>query len=472
MRTRRTRVRRPAAPRRGRSTATRGRARGGYRPTRRGRTSTRRTNIRRRNPYRRRPGSPYQPGRSLTTAIVAGSVAVVTVVVVAILAGGGFRAFARDLVGHASPAPNDPPGSPAADVIYTARTENDAVITLPATVQQNLLQYGLAHQSIELTRVGYTGHVTTSYIDMTPRTGNSPSDPPLRVYGREVPAIEAKIFGIQTAVNSAAAGVAGGRALFLGLTRITFTDAPVTIVSSGLDLANPDNFRDLDWSVSPVALVAEVKKAGALPALHGSVTFVLVPPAGPQQQLGQAQKNYIEAVWTALLKASGATSVTFIDAIGTTSSSTAPSAPTVPIPALPVTPIAQVPVGNNEVTCTVPDYYFIFDTDELVNPEQTVRNLTQCVDAALAAHASFALDGWASYEGPLNAEGQPKFNYPYNITLSDERVETIAGLLVDDLGVSPSAITHEIGHGNVDQPDPDDPSSAANRVVIITYTVK
>ena len=152
-------------------------------------------------------------------------------------------------------------------------------------------------------------------------------------------------------------------ALFLilsaGLTRITFTDAPVTIISSGLDLANPDNFRILNCP-SPAVVVADVKKAGALPALHGPVTFVLVPTAGEQQQLGQAQKNYIKAIWTALLKAAGATSVTFIDATGTTASSAAPSAPTVPLPALPGTPIPQVPAGNNKVTCTVPDSYFKF----------------------------------------------------------------------------------------------------------------
>jgi hypothetical protein len=106
----------------------------------------------------------------------------------------------------------------------------------------------------------------------------------------------------------------------------------VIIVSPGLDLAAPDNFRALKWTVPPEEVVATVKKAGALPTLQGPVTFVLVPTAGPQPQLGQAQKNYLKAVWTALLEASGATSVTFIDAGGTAASSAAPSAPTVPVP--------------------------------------------------------------------------------------------------------------------------------------------
>jgi hypothetical protein len=132
-------------------------------------------------------------------------------------------------------------------------------------------------------------------------------------------------------------------------------------------------------------------------------------------------------------------------------------------------PISPMPKGNNEVTCTVPDSYFIFNTAELIDPGTAVRDLTPCI-AALAAHATFALDGWTSYEGPLNADGKPEFNYAYNFTLSVARVQTIANLLVDYLGVPRSAITRMTGHGNVDQPNPD-PRSPANRVVVITYTV-
>jgi hypothetical protein len=336
-------------------------------------------------------------------------------------------------------------------------------------VQDDLFQAGMAHQSIELTQVGPTGDVSTSALDMTPRTGNSPNAPALKVGGRISQAINNKISSINMAINSPAKS--GGQALYAGLTKADFSGAPVVIVSTGVDLANPDNFRALQWSVPPEEVVATVKKAGAMPALHGPVTFVLVPTAGSQPQLAQAQKNYIRAVWTALLKAAGATSVTFIDATATTASSAAPAAPTVPVPALPRTPIPQVRIGPNEVTCTVPDSYFIFGTAELVDPAQTVQNLTPCITAALAARATFTLDGYASYEGPLNADGQPEFNYPINRELSNQRVQTIASLLVHDLQVPPAVITRMTGHGNLNQPDPNDPRSAANRVVVITYTI-
>ena len=388
-----------------------------------------------------------------------------------VLAGAGYLMTHHRIGAAGGPGRGADPvaNSVAGQFIYTARTANDAAIILPGMVQDNLRQAGLDHQSIELTRVGYTGNVSTSHVDMTPRTGNSSTGPVLKVPGRAAAAINEKISAIETAVNSPAATTGGGRALYAGLTRTDFTGGPVTIISDGLDLANPDNFRALNWTVPPKQLVATVKKAGALPALYGPVTFVLVPTAGPQPQLGQAQKDYIKAVWTALLTAAGATSVTFIDATGTAASSTAPRAPTVPVPALPDTPIPQVRTGNNSVTCTVPDSYFIFGTGELIDPAQTVRNLTPCIAAALAAHATFALDGWASYEGPLNADGKPEFNYPANQKLSEERIQTIADLLVNALGVPESAITRQTAHGNLNQPNPD-PRSPANRVVVITYT--
>jgi len=452
MRTR-TRVRRGAPPRRGRSTRARGRAiTHHYQPARR------RAPHGRRAPHRRNArGSQLSSGKSWITAIV---------VAVVVLAGAGYLVVQHDT--RAAGAATGPAGPVAGQFIYTARTADDAAITLPGVVQAGLRQAGLAHRSIELTRVGYTGTVSSSYIDMTPRTGNSSQDPPLKVNGREVPVINAKISSIETAVN-APAGTAGGRALYAGLTRTDFTGVPVTIISSGIDLADPDDFRSLKWTVSPGKVSSDVKKAGALPALHGPVTFVLVPTSGAQPQLEQAQKNYLKAVWTALLTAAGATSVTFIDA-SATASSAAPSAPTVPVPDLPVTPIPQVPTGTGKVTCTVPDSYFVFGSAELIAAAKTIRDLTPCITAALDAHATFALDGWTSYEGPLNADGKPAFNDPKNLTLSEKRVQAIADLLVNDLGVPLSAITCTTGHGNLDQPDPD-PRSPANRVVVITYTI-
>ena len=150
----------------------------------------------------------------------------------------------------------------------------------------------------------------------------------------------------------------------------------------------------------------------------------------------------------------------------------APSAPTVAVPALPATPIPQVHAGPGKVTCTVPDSYFVFNTADLIDPAQTIQDLTPCITAALAAHATFALDGWTSYEGPLNASGKPAFNYAVQPHAQRERGSRPLRTCWSTTSKCPaSAITHMTGHGNIDQPNPD-PRSAANRVVVITYTIK
>jgi hypothetical protein len=457
MRSRKTRVRRGTSPR---SRPAQARRRGRVRPQ----LPRRRVQSRRRPYGRGQRGLQLNPGKSLRTAIMAGLL--VTVLAVAAVITGGASLFkgANRLASATSPV------KVAGQIVYTVRTANDSAITLPGVVQGNLVQAGLAHESIELTRVGYTGDVSTSYIDMTPRTGDSSQGPVLKVASRAASAIDAKVSSIQASVSSPGAAV-GSQALYVGLTRTSFTGTPVTIISTGLDLANPDNFRSLNWSVPAAVIVAKVEKSGDMPSLHGPVAFVLVPADGPQPQLAQAQKNYLKAVWTALLKAAGATSVTFIDASSTTSGPAAPSAPAVQVPGAPATPVQQVPAGNGKVTCTVPDSFFTFNTASLADAATTGRYLAPCIKTALAAHATFALDGWTSYEGPLNAGGQPATNEPWNQRLSDERINNVANLLVNELNVPRTDITGMTGHGNLDQPNPN-PRSAANRIVVITYTVK
>jgi hypothetical protein len=358
----------------------------------------------------------------------------------------------------------------ARQFVYTAPTANDAAITLPQAVRNDLRDVALAHRRIALTRVESNGGISTSAIDMTPRAGESSSAPVLKVGGRVREAVDAKITSIESAMNSSAAS--GGRALYAGLTKISFSDAPVTIVSSGLDLSAPTDFRKLAWRIPAEQVVAGIKKAGALAALRGQVLFVVVPTAGVQSQLGQAQKTYREGVWKSLLSASGATSVTFVDALGTAAGSTTP-APSITVPGLPTTPIPRVVSSTDPktVTCTVRASYFVVNTARLIDTATTARDLRPCVTDARAAGAMFKLDGWTSYDGPLTKAGRPAVDSSANRRLSSDRVHGIVELLVNALGVPRSKIVRRIGHGNVNQPDAD-PRSPSNRVVIITYTTK
>jgi hypothetical protein len=331
----------------------------------------------------------------------------------------------------------------------------------------------LHNERLALTRVDSTSSVDTQIVDLTPRAGEAPDSPVLKVQSRAEQAINKKIDDLEATMNASTAST-GNRALFAGLTKINFGQGPVTIVSSGLDLASPVDFRKLNWIVPPHQVVDSVRQAGELPDLHRApVRFVLVPPAAGQEQLRAAQKRYLTDVWTALLDAGNASSVTFIDANGVDAASATP-APAVAVPTLPGTPVEPVtdPADPKRTLCRlVSSTYFEFDSPALVDRARTIADLRPCIETALATGAALELDGWASYEGALSAEGKPITDFPKNRALSTARAQTIADLLVRDLEVPRNKITRITGHGNTDQPDPD-PRSPANRLVVVSYVTR
>ncbi len=371
--------------------------------------------------------------------------------------------------GHGRADGSVAPGQLMHQLIYTAPTANDAAVQLPLAVKSDLRTVGLSHGVMALTRVESNGEVATSMVDLTPRAGGADGHV-LKVAERASAAIDATIAEIEAQINGTPAS-SGGRALYSGMTRITFAGVPVTLVSTGLDLSDPDDFRKLNWTIPPEQLVHSLQDGGIQPALNGPVTFAIVPTVGAQPQLGRAQKDYRQSVWTAVLTAAGATSVRFLDAPGSVAASTV-SAPFVPVPDLPDTPIAPEPspIDPQTLSCALPSSYFVVNSSLLIDPERTARDLEPCIQDAVASGATFALDGWTSYEGPLDAAGKPVKDDADNRKLSERRVRTIADLLVGDLGVPRESINRLSGHGNVDQPDPD-PRSPANRVVVVSYTI-
>jgi outer membrane protein OmpA-like peptidoglycan-associated protein len=358
----------------------------------------------------------------------------------------------------------------AAHIVYTAPTANDAALSIPDDVRAQLRQIGLRQERIAMTRVDSTSEVATSIIDLAPRAGTDPNSPVLKVHDRAVRAIDAEISALEASMNATPAST-GNRALFLGLTRISFSGEPVIIISSGLDLTSPLDFRTLNWSVPSQKIVAIVRQAGELPDFRGApVTFVAVPTAGEQEQLRAAQKTYRNQVWTALLWSGSASSVTLLEAAGSTAASSIP-APVVELPPPPGTPVQPVhdPVNPDRTLCSLSgSTYFRFDEAVLIDEARTIEDLEPCVRAALAVDATFELDGWTSYEGPLAADGAPAIDSPHNRTLSAARAMTIADLLVRAMQVPPRSIARVTGHGNVGQPHPD-PRNPANRVVVLSY---
>jgi len=107
---------------------------------------------------------PLHFGKSLTKVVIAGFLMTTLAVTTAFFADGApiFRGAKHTPVAAISPA------QVADQIVYTARTANDAAVTLPGAVQDDLVKAGRAHQSVELTKVGYKGEVSSSYIDMPP----------------------------------------------------------------------------------------------------------------------------------------------------------------------------------------------------------------------------------------------------------------------------------------------------------------
>lgn len=420
-----------------------------------------RTTSRRPQPRRVRGGRPVRRGQSGSR--LSAPMIVAAVVTLAILAGVGYAAGifkggtdVVDVVRH---------------IVYTAPTGNAAAISLPASVKADLERVGLAREKVAVTRVDGDGSASTTVVDLTARTGDSPSDPPITVESRALPKINEKIAAIEATLNTPA--TSASQSLYTGLTRTEFTTVPTIIVSSGIDLADPVDFRSLAWSTPAAEIITKVKKAGVLPAMHGPVTFVTVPTTGAQPQLGQEEKDYRNDTWRDVLIAAGATSVTFVDPETVTPVAVGPAAAPVTTLGMPGTPIRPVtpPDDPASVTCSIPGSYFVVNTPTLIDADQTVKDLTGCVTRAVKARAQFKLDGWTSYEGPLTADGKPAEDSRANRTLSQQRVDAIATLLIVKFGVNPLAITQKVAHGNTDQPYSHDPRSEKNRTVRITYTV-
>ena len=375
------------------------------------------------------------------------------------------------LTGYVTGAFKDAPehtSSVALRIVFNAKTAEDAEASLPEELRARLRETGLSHGSIALTRVEGTGEVVTKVIDMTARVDDKPDSPAL-IPERALPAINARIASIEQTINASKA-TSGDRSLFNGLTRVDFTGVPVYIISSGLDLEDPLSFPKLNWSTPPQQVVDNIKTAGELPQLHGPVTFIVTPTAGSQEQLRAKHADYRNEVWRSTLTASGATSVTFVEAVQTGPASGPKSAP-VKLSDVPDTPIVPVksPTNPKRATCTLPTAFFIVNTPRLLDEGATIAAIRPCIEAALASNAAFELDGWTSYEGPLDVAGRPAVDDPGNRSLSAARVRTISDLLIEHFGVAANQITATRAHGNTDQPDPD-PRSPANRRVDVTFT--
>jgi outer membrane protein OmpA-like peptidoglycan-associated protein len=354
---------------------------------------------------------------------------------------------------------------PQTVVIYTSPDANTSATVIPASMRAALADVAKAHGSILLIRVEGDGTVSTSTVDLTPRTSKGEV---LQVPDRISTAVDESIAALEAEMNRPSVGTQS-RALYQGLLQARIpADADVWVLSSGIDLESPIDARDLGWDVPVDDVLAVVDAAGAVPDLSGArITFVMNAPAG-QQMIRSTQMSYLHSLWDGLLRNGGASSVEFIDMPpGEPASDQA--VPVVPLPPLPSTPVSVTPdqIDPDAYSCTLQTSAgFVPDTDQLVDEAAVRMSLADCV-SRMVPGSIVRLDGWTAYYGSLDANGRPATQS--GVALSQRRCDRIASLLVS-MGVPESAITDRVGHGSMDQPDPENPTSQSNRVVIVTVT--
>jgi len=321
------------------------------------------------------------------------------------------------------------------------------------------------HDSVLLVAVDGDGHVTSTAVDMTPRTSGGEI---LNVPARAKQATREKISSIETRMNEAVPGTQS-RAMYVGLLSARIPkDASVYLFSSGIDLTSPVDMRVLDWQTPAQQVIDTVTAAQAVPKLTGNpVTFYLTAPSDSGgQDVRASQTQYLHDLWTALLLNGGASSVSFVDGIQGEPASTQ-NVPVAPLPILPATPVAPQPAPDHGVTCTLDAVAFEYGTDVLMDEQSVASSLSLCVDAMKTA-SKVTITGTCSYEGGFDSQGRP-LQPDYDQQLAASRATRVESLLIS-MGIPAQVITTE-GFGGVDHlPHPEDPASPLNRVVIIRAT--
>lgn len=341
-------------------------------------------------------------------------------------------------------------------LLVTAPTAEEAAPGVPPSVRSRLTEIGLADGSVAVHRVDSDGVVDSRTVDLTPRIDPlDPTSPPIRTRERAENALGKVLDAMETDLSTRPA-TTGGRSLYTGLLGLDLEPrSRLVIISSGLDLKDPLDFRRLAFDADPEAVVGALEREGEFPRLDDvDVTFVVSGTLGDQPPLRRGQLEYVRGVWTAILQRAGA-SVEFVAGVTASGAPGAPNAPVLALPPLGVTP------GPEPRTCELPSSaYFVAGESALVGDGAgAAADLARCLKGT-APTTQLTLDGWVADTGTRPER---------DVELSQERVDAVADLLIRELGVDPARIVRRTGHGTRDLPDPDDPASPRNRVVLVRW---
>ena len=212
----------------------------------------------------------------------------------------------------------------------------------------------------------------------------------------------------------------------------------IYLEDSGLQETGVVNFRETGMlSADPAAVASFLTRHHNLPYLAG-ITVVLAgvgDTAPPQVPLSISEQDNVTAIWSAIAKAGGATSVQVDPApLGGPAPAHVPAVLLVPLPA-----VSSVAGPGGTIIYRLPDVLlFYFDSATLVPAADAV--LRPLAKQARRRHLGVSITGYASPEGSVT----------YNVALSKRRAIAVRDRLIV-LGLPPAQITRVTGAGTAGQ---------------------
>jgi hypothetical protein len=333
-------------------------------------------------------------------------------------------------------------------VLAIAGDHNQDALDVPAPIQADWTATAVNDGHVTLVVVDGDGTTSTRLVDLTPRYGGQVD----QVGTRRQTTAQDNVRQLNDELRHTVATVAG-RSLLAGLQSVGRLPGRGVIdaISSGLDVNDPLDLRKVGWDTPPGKIVDFLRRTGNLPHLAGrTVVIVLVEPAGDQPRLDQPSLEQLQALWQAIITASGA-HVSFVPA------DPAPAVATVAAPVVPV-PAPAVWDGNR---CTLATTVFHFGAAQFVNRSAAAASLRDCAQHVAGRRYRVTVIGHTSQEaGTSVADG---------LTLSTQRAWAVQALMTRDLGIPAADFTQVKGVGAT-QTLCAPLAAACNRAVVVTFT--
>jgi outer membrane protein OmpA-like peptidoglycan-associated protein len=348
-------------------------------------------------------------------------------------------------------------------LLVVTGTQNEMRPVLPPAVRDLLMnnaeRAGEDPPLATVLSVDGDGGTRTQGVDLTPRRGHQPDSPQEESGIRRAAAARANVDLVDHDVTGVVA-TQPGHALLAGLQAAgRLPGRTIVVCSSGIDTDDPIDLRAFGFDSSPAQLVAYLRRADALPDLHGrEIYLALTPPSGRQARLTEPINRDLTRLWTEIIEASGGTVRTVAAGSSVASVGTVPTPP-VRVPVLVTPRHAPAPAAPPVPVLLPAATLFQPDSAALIDRAATLRELHGMAQQIITHAATVTIVGHTALDHD-GLHGSPQ--------LSIDRARVIEGIL-RQLGVPARSITQVTGVGPT-KPVRQPPQDPGNRVVVVTIT--